>query len=147
MPAGISSYHVSYGYSANFASGAANVGISMSALTNAASTVIVTDMGTQPGSGANPADPLQWVKKKNPWILDDYVASGGDYSESQVIAVDNSAGDSANFGGPNPRHLETCNVLWADGHVKAQRVNTFYANKTLSNCLRIDQSVPGTECK
>lgn len=25
-----------------------------------------------------------------------------------------------------PRHLETTNVLWADGHVKSQRVESFY---------------------
>ncbi len=146
MPAGVTPYHVSYGYSANFGGGGANTSVSQAAITSTASTVLVTDMGTQPGTGTNPADPLQWTKKRNAWILDDYVTTGANYSEGQVRTAD-GPGDSANFGGPSARHLETCNVLWADGHVKAQRISSFYANNALSNCLRVDQSVAGTECK
>ncbi len=145
MPAGIMPYHVSYGYSANFAGGSANAGINAAALTNASSTVMATDMGTQPGTGATPADPLTWMKKRNAWTLDDYVTGSASYPEQQVLAAD--ASDGANYGGPSARHLETSNVLWGDGHVKAQRINTFYTNNALSNCLRIDQSVAGTECK
>ncbi len=145
MPAGLTPYRVSYGYSANFADSSTSSGIAQAQLTNAASTVIVTDAGTQPGTGATPANPLTWTAKANPWILDDYLAAGGVYSEQQVRAAD--SGDGTNYSAPSARHLETSNVLWADGHVKAQRIPSFYQINALSNCLRVDQNVAGTECK
>ncbi len=139
MPSGITAYHVSYGYNANFGGGAASRGVSMAALDSSATTVIVTDAGTQPGTGTPATDPLKWTVKPNAWILDDYVTSSSSYPETQVVAA--AGGDGSSFAGPNPRHLETCNVLWADGHVKSQRVSSFYRNNAVSPCLAIDQSV------
>jgi prepilin-type processing-associated H-X9-DG protein len=139
LPSGITPYHVSYGYNANFAGGSANAGISLAALTNASTTVMATDMGTQPGTGTPATDPLKWTTKPNAWVLDDYVTSSSSYPEQQVVA--GATGDGSNFAGPSPRHLETTNVLWADGHVKAQRVPSFYRNNAISPCLAVDQSV------
>jgi prepilin-type N-terminal cleavage/methylation domain-containing protein/prepilin-type processing-associated H-X9-DG protein len=137
-PAGMTAFHVSYGYNNNLS------GLAQAAITDVASTVAATDMGTQPGTNA---DPLKWTAKPNPWITDDYyTGTGQGYGEQQVIATAVSGNDSAHYGAPMARHLETTGVLWADGHVKSQRISQFYKTDgaTRSPCLQADQST--TKC-
>jgi prepilin-type N-terminal cleavage/methylation domain-containing protein/prepilin-type processing-associated H-X9-DG protein len=89
--------------------------VSLAAIQNVATTVAVFDGGTNPTSNSNP---LLWTQKDAPFrtkpFVDNNVGSGG--------------GDEYDYGGPHPRHLETVNVLFADGHVKALRVDKFWDN-------------------
>ncbi len=133
-------YHVSYGYNSNL--GPFNASVALSAVTDVARTVTAVDAGTRVGfdaAGAATNDPLKWAVKPRNFLLQS--ASDGD-----VVKAD-ADGNGAHWGGPNPRHLETVNVLWVDGHVKAQRVSSFYPSTGTANCLRVDQSAAGNECK
>ena len=141
--AGITPFRISYGYNANLmgsntgiASGTAP-SITLAALTNPTQTVMMCDIGTIP----NTTPPPQWVVKPASYILDD--ANNGN-----LLATPTGNGSPANYGAPLARHLETANVLWCDGHVKAMRVEKFYNRSvgSLSNCLRLDQSAAGEAC-
>ena len=122
FPAGTTPYRNSYGYNANLnVPNNLSAGRSLAELVNTAGTIAVTDAGTLPGSGANPADPLQWTLKRDAYVLEDNAS--GVYPESQVVAT---TGDGPSVGGPLARHLEMCNVLFMDGHVKSLRIEKFY---------------------
>jgi prepilin-type N-terminal cleavage/methylation domain-containing protein/prepilin-type processing-associated H-X9-DG protein len=123
-------YHVSYGYNVNL--GPSNAAYSIASVTNPVTTVMVTDAGTQPGTGTPNTDPLKWTVKPYPWLID--------HATSTNVRATSTTGNEGHLAAPNPRHLETTNVLWADGHVKAQRVQTFYKISTTSPCLMRDQS-------
>ena len=100
-------FHSSYLY--NLDIGAIPTGTSLASIVSPATTVAVTDGGSVPVAGANPvswtaANGQQlWLSPKN-----DYTAQAG------------------NAAAPSSRHLETANVLFADGHVKSLRVEKFY---------------------
>jgi len=132
-PVGMAGFHVSYGINGNLD------GLAQSAITNSASTVAATDMGTLPLANT---DPLKWTVKASPFILDDfYTGTGATYYEQQ-LALNTPNADPQSFGAPNARHLETTGVLWADGHVKSMRISQFYKSDgaTRSPCLQADQS-------
>ena len=109
--------------------------VNQAAFTNISQTVMVTDAGGAPSTTVAAPD---WAKEPNSWILDQASNPVVTATAAQPTINNNSI-----FTGPNARHLETCNVLWADGHVKAQRVPSFYnASPTaVSPCLLVDQSV------
>ena len=141
--AGITPFRISYGYNVNFQgtppdANSTAPSISLAALTNPTQTVMVCDIGTLPDSTK---PPLQWLIKPASYVIDDYAA----YWPKQTPSGNGSA---ANYGAPLARHLETSNVLWCDGHVKAMRVEKFYnpVKDSTSNCLQIDQSAPSTAC-
>ena len=139
--------HCSYGYNANFGtlSNSTTPPVPLASFTDVTRTVAATDAGTRvgntasTGTGSSTNDPTKWGTKRTAWLLDDA-------SNTYVTSADVIANNTGHYGGPNPRHLETCNVLWMDGHVKAQRVESFYKPSGLSNCLRIDQSLPANAC-
>lgn len=86
----------------------------MASVQSPSTTVLATDGGASP----DPNKPApQWTQKQHSYLLDST-------TRADLIAL--SGGDSASFGGPMARHLETANVLWADGHVKALRIDKFY---------------------
>lgn len=93
--------------------------ISLSSVTSPASTVYLCDGGMQANSGANPSVTTTSPTKQGCWILQDPVCCG---CPSCATSTD------GNWGGPNLRHLETANVGFADGHVKAMRANWYYSN-------------------
>ena len=120
-------FHTSYLYNRDIGSvGPSDFGqsgVALASFNSTASTVMVADGDADPTS--NPITPTQWTPKDS-----------GKFIMSPVSQFD---GD---FGAPIPRHLETCNVLYADGHVKSQRIEKFftYASPTLSTkmpCLDI----------
>lgn len=54
-----------------------------------------------------------------------------------------NSGDT-NFGAPNPRHLETTNVAFLDGHVKSMQVGKFYYMEDATTVSRwLDPKVGG----
>ena len=135
--------HSSYGYNGTFGrlSGTAQA-TSLAAFTDVARTVAAVDSGTRVGfnsSGGAASNPLEWKGKPAAFMVEQA-------TNANVTADHINGNNTAHYGGPNPRHLETCNVLWVDGHVKAQRTETFYKLTGTSNCLLVDQSAPGTEC-
>lgn len=87
-------------------------GILLSKMVSPATTVILVDGISQLDPATSPsADPLEWKDKPVAWLLDD-----------RASVNLNSSGR----GGPLARHLETTNVAFADGHVKALRIEKFY---------------------
>jgi prepilin-type processing-associated H-X9-DG protein len=84
---------------------------------------------------------LTWTIKPQQYILDDWAT--GVWPESQVVT---NTGDGVNVGGPNPRHLETTNVLFSDGHVKSLRVDKFYDLSGPTNTSRHACMNPAVGC-
>ncbi len=122
FPTAITPFRCSYAYNANLnVPNQLEQGRSLAELQNVSATVAVTDAGSLPGSGTNPRDPLNWTPKTTQYVLDDWAT--GVYPESQVVLT---TGDGQSVGGPLARHLEMCNVLFTDGHVKSQRIEKFY---------------------
>ena len=112
-------FHSSYVYNTDIGNdgnnSAANSGVSQSAIDSVAKTIMVMDGGANTSSNA---DPLKWTQVPNAFM---------------VYPVPNTNNTSPyDQGAPIPRHLETTNVLYADGHVKSQRVTAIYnvANQT-----------------
>jgi prepilin-type processing-associated H-X9-DG protein len=104
-------FHISYLY---------NTSVSRSsdaAMQNPSGTVSVMDGATSVTS----ANPIDWLSSPKPtaFLIGPYYA-GADTEDPTPAQVED-------YGAPAARHLETTNVLFADGHVKAQRVERFYA--------------------
>jgi prepilin-type N-terminal cleavage/methylation domain-containing protein/prepilin-type processing-associated H-X9-DG protein len=110
-------------------------GQSLAAVTNPVATMAAADGATQVATGTPATDPLKWTIKNNAWMM-------------KQTADGDMTGTNDDWGGPAPRHLDTVNVLWADGHVKAHRLEKVYrvGSGETSNCLRLDQSAAGTDC-
>lgn len=136
-------FHSSYGYNRNFgvssgstySSGQNAAGARLSVITHPTKTVLATDTGGSPDA-AKPA--AEWTPEPCAFLLDETtndvnVAATGTVCSSQDLKA-----------GPSARHLETTNVLWADGHVKSHRVETFYNVGVDSPCLNLDQN--STSC-
>ena len=129
-------FHVSYGYSKVLGgNGSYTVPVAASAVNFPSTTVMVVDGDAVPVSSV---DPASWSSKTSlepagtysPWI----VGSIPDVATTGLVQTNS---DYQNYTGPSARHLGTCNVLYIDGHVKAQRVETFYSMTTYSPCLNI----------
>lgn len=120
FPTGTIPYRNSYVYSANMAAvNNPTAGRALADFVAPAGTVAVTDGGTLPV--ATEPNPLKWAIKPEAYGLDDNAS--GVYPESQVVIT---TGDGVSWGGPAGRHLEMCNVLFMDGHVKSLRIEKFY---------------------
>jgi prepilin-type N-terminal cleavage/methylation domain-containing protein/prepilin-type processing-associated H-X9-DG protein len=119
--------HTSYAYNDDFSNG--DQGRAIAAVPNSATTVLVTDGSAIP-STSTPAP--TWVQKDAAYLLkptvDNDVTTGG--------------GQDYDYGAPHARHLEMTNVLWADGHVKASRIERFYNATGTSPCLQHDRGCP-----
>lgn len=130
---GAAYFYYTYGYNANLSFPASSLTaspISLAAVTNTSSTVMVTDIGAAPDA-TKPAH--EWTAEPVSWMLDD---------TANAFVSQLTGGNAHHFAGPNARHLETCNVLYTDGHVKAQKVDRFYkaAAGSDSPCLQHNQA-------
>jgi prepilin-type N-terminal cleavage/methylation domain-containing protein/prepilin-type processing-associated H-X9-DG protein len=128
---GINPFPLSYGFNDNLSQ------VNQAAITSVATTVMLTDVGGLP----DPSKPShEWTPEPVGFIIDDT-------TRAEVSAP--GGGNDGHYTAPYARHLEMCNVLWADGHVKAMKTEKFYnANpNTDSNCLRVDQSLDANACK
>ena len=126
---------VHYAYNLNIGGNApagATSGVSytsVSSLQAPATTVMMSDSGSLPPGWAASTKPAgtpahQWDKriatdKHTTWVLVSPTSTNLNFT-------------TVDYGAPLARHLETANVLWADGHVKAHRVEKIYTNA----CMR-----------
>jgi prepilin-type N-terminal cleavage/methylation domain-containing protein/prepilin-type processing-associated H-X9-DG protein len=102
-------FHSSYVYNTDIAGTVGN-SAAESAIQSGATTIAVFDGGTQ--AGAVGTDPGIWLQKS---------------SGAQFATLPNGDVNSDDiYGGPHARHLETTNVLFADGHVKSLRPGKFW---------------------
>jgi prepilin-type N-terminal cleavage/methylation domain-containing protein/prepilin-type processing-associated H-X9-DG protein len=90
-----------------------------------ATTVYLTDSGTQPVATT---DPQKCVTVKSPykpgsWIVHDPL------NDAPCVGCVTSPGDP-NWGGPHLRHSERSNVGFADGHIEAMRASQWYWSGT-----------------
>ena len=132
-------FHVSYGYNGHI--GGSNVAdpllhpyipqgsISLAAIVSPSTTVMASDTGTRVNASV---DPLQWEAKPGAFSL----------ADATTVAATKSSAEQYNVAAPIARHLETCNVLWCDGHVKALRIEKFYNSTGISPCLHPDTGCP-----
>jgi prepilin-type processing-associated H-X9-DG protein len=122
-------YNLYIGGNRDAGSGASAIDtISTVAINKPAQTVLMVDGGTEPRT--NPMTPPLWPVKR--------AATAGASSPQTVgrtswilvhAGSSNITSGFADYGAPHARHQETTNVLWADGHAKAARIESFY-------CLR-----------
>ncbi len=115
-----SGFHVSYAVNVRV-SGALS-GLNEAAIASTSTLAYMADAGSAP-TGPNgtvllnsPLKPFSGLR-----MMVDAVAP-------YTTVVNNPANN--NFMGPTPRHLETTNLLYADGHVKALRPSAFYYNNS-----------------
>jgi prepilin-type N-terminal cleavage/methylation domain-containing protein/prepilin-type processing-associated H-X9-DG protein len=114
--AGQGSFVVSYAY--NYKYGVSGTPTSLSAIASPSTAVIMSDGGAQvDADGRVSASSSLTTKAAGARFL----ADSGHYS-TQVKA----APGSSDYVGPAIRHLDTVNVLFADGHAKALQANSFY---------------------
>lgn len=137
---GMTAFHVSYAYNGHISG--TNLGgateadkaiidasaVSLALIQNPTTTVMATDSGANPSTNINP---LLWTPKKGAWILED----------ARLSMVKEPSDVNYNVAAPIARHMETTNVLWVDGHVKASRIEKFYNQSGASPCLD-----PATGC-
>jgi prepilin-type N-terminal cleavage/methylation domain-containing protein/prepilin-type processing-associated H-X9-DG protein len=110
----------SYGVNAriNELGGSNGLGIPLSKFVSPSTTVLVTDGVSNLDTDTSPStNPVEWKEKSYGFIVD----------EKDSGAFGSTATPNGR-GGPLARHLETANVGFADGHVKALRIEKFYYN-------------------
>ncbi|RYX83408.1 DUF1559 domain-containing protein [bacterium] len=116
---GVAPFHTSY--AANVRLGRDNAEqLHLAAVAQPATTVFFTDAGSRPDANAA-TNPQTWPAKTMATLLD-------------TCGYSLVNGTNVDWAGPTPRHLETCTVGFADGHVKAMRTDKFYG-PTLNNWL------------
>ena len=106
-------FHTSYVYNTDIGgdsnSDATRAGVSQAAIDSVATTVMATDGGANTSTNT---DPLKWTQVPNAFMV------------YPIPNLNNTT--PYDQGAPMPRHLETTNILYADGHVKSQRVTAIY---------------------
>jgi prepilin-type N-terminal cleavage/methylation domain-containing protein/prepilin-type processing-associated H-X9-DG protein len=83
-----------------------------------AQTVMAVDSGTLPAAGKKPTE---WELKRTP-----NPQTGRPYTAWLLIHAGSSLRNNPDNGAPHARHAEMANVLWADGHVNARKIESFY---------------------
>jgi len=141
-PAGfVAPFHSSYAINYDVIAGVQTDGVSIAEFVNPAGTVAMVDKGLN-GNGSSP-----WIgttEKANVWYIHpSWTGSyGGNAATVDGTGRNNRVNGTAdqNWGAPSPRHLDTSNVLFADGHVKALRTDKYYFNGS----TWLDRTVGGT---
>ncbi|RYG62462.1 DUF1559 domain-containing protein [bacterium] len=116
---GVAPFHTSYVANVRLGRDYAEQ-LHMAGVNQPSTTVFFTDGGSQPDANVA-TNPQTWPAKPSATLLDT-----ADYSPVN--------GTNPDWAGPTPRHLETCTVGFADGHVKSMRIEKFYG-PTLKNWL------------
>ena len=117
-----SAFPVTYGY--NYYIGGNNnpstgvMNYPLAGINKPAQTVMLVDTGTLPLVNVRPEDwrPLiHSTRRHGPWLV--VHAGSKNISPSPTLC---------NYGAPHARHNGMTNLSWADGHVKAAKVESFY---------------------
>ena len=129
-------YAYNYYIGGNNSGGDARATQSLPVIQQPSTLVMMTDSGAAPNPTYNPATvaPEQWktykstsiptsgpwagkesLRGRTPWVL---VMAGS--------SLASSSSSPADCGAPRARHNGVTNVLWADGHVKAAKIQSFY---------------------
>ncbi len=126
-------------YAYNFYIGANNNTVNTKSLpefNKPAQTVLLVD-GTCDPRGTHAMEPRAWKKPKRSSDASAVTENGGPNSGTSRPTTKNRTGwllinagstsiGFADYGSPTARHMEMTNVLWADGHVKASRIEKIY---------------------
>lgn len=124
-------FHVSYAsnYAVGHNSSSTGGGIRASAIVSPSTLVYICDAGMQadgPNGTVRADSPLKDAGLRIMQDPHDYGPFGSNPETDMVNP--NVTGTNGSWMGPNPRHLETSNVGFADGHVKAMKPETWYYN-------------------
>ena len=117
-------YNLYIGGNRDATSAATSTGVETAALSDIkrpSETVLLVDGSATPVANV---DPTKWaerlslpgttpISRRTSWLL---VHAGST----------NITNNFYDYGAPSARHAQMCNVLWADGHVKAARIESFY---------------------
>jgi prepilin-type N-terminal cleavage/methylation domain-containing protein/prepilin-type processing-associated H-X9-DG protein len=128
-------YSVTYGYNL-YIGGNRDTGsgptaidtISTVGIDKPAQTVLMVDGSADPRT--NPLSPPNWPAQRSATAVSGFPTTLG--RTGWILAhagSSNITSGFADYGAPHARHQQLTNVLWADGHAKASRVESFY-------CLR-----------
>ncbi len=110
---GVTPFVTTYNANNSFINGG-GPSLNMADLVKASTTVFMSDSGVTTTAAA-PYISTSPSIKKGAWIL--VPANNGNATNS----------GNADWAGPNARHLETANLGFADGHVKAMKNNSWYS--------------------
>ena len=131
---GVAPFHTSYIYNAQMGRLVNFVtwnGISIAEIQNPAGTVAFSDGGVQ--ASATAPFVTTTVKPTSFLLFDPTTDPTGTMAFGPGNAVappGTGSGQDNSWAGPNARHLETANVAFADGHVKAFRTEKFYTGNS-----------------
>ncbi len=127
-------FPVHYAYNLSIGGNGAIAYTMLASIASPASTVMMTDSGSLQAGTTNSTqaantDPSLWPRrvatdKHTSWILVTPTSSNWSFT-------------TVDYGAPAARHLGTTNILWADGHVKSQKVESFYPTGQTAPCLLI----------
>jgi len=127
----VAPFHTSYALNFDMVASGEHDGISLAEIASPASTVAMVDKGITGTTAApyynvnSPGNKGNAIFLANAW--------NSAYGANSLNKSSNVTGTDQNWSAPNPRHLEMCVVAYADGHVKSQKVESFY--RPDSNCL------------
>ncbi len=116
-----SGYVVSYAENYRFSLPSGNEGISLASVSSPSTTVFMSDAGKAADGPNGTVQASSLEKVANLRIM---------ITNADPYAAGLAAGGNGDWTGPNPRHLETANVGYADGHVKSLRANSWYYNNS-----------------
>ena len=119
-------YPVSYSFNYFLTGNFSPTGIAGSNLVKVqkpAQTVMIVDGASQPKLGVKPED---WSQKKNATAVSGLPDTANRSAWLLVHAGTQPVINFADYGAPLARHTGSLNILWADGHVKSAKIESFY---------------------
>ncbi|MDX1931694.1 MAG: DUF1559 domain-containing protein [Capsulimonadales bacterium] len=116
------SYAYNYFFGGNF-SPTGVVGSSLGKVRRPAQTVMMVDGSSQPQLGVAPE---RWPQKRGATAVTGLPDTANRSAWLLVHAGTQPLIGFADYGAPLARHNERVNVLWADGHLKSARIESFY---------------------
>jgi prepilin-type N-terminal cleavage/methylation domain-containing protein/prepilin-type processing-associated H-X9-DG protein len=97
--------------------------ISTATIDRPSSLVLMVDGAADPR--VNPGDPTRWPLKRSATAVAGFPTTLGRTAWIVVHAGSSTIGFN-DYGAPRAAHSGVTNILWADGHAKAQRVESVY---------------------
>jgi prepilin-type N-terminal cleavage/methylation domain-containing protein/prepilin-type processing-associated H-X9-DG protein len=111
---------------------------SLPEMPNPAQTVLMVDGASD--TRVDPGEPVKWRARRGGTAVTESGLNTTDASTPRPTTANRTgwlllhAGSTsmsfADYGGPAARHAQMTNVLWADGHAKAARIESFYRLRT-----------------